>query len=274
MQTTPAMTILPGVSRSTLMLLASLALLFLASFATVNIEWSALMSPEAAHHTSEFLSGFFPPETATGFLRKLAFAAGETMAMSTLGTALAAIFGVLIALPAARAPNTAMAATMRAGARLVLNVSRAVPELVWASILVISAGLGPLAGTLALAFHTTGVLGRLFADAFENLPPEPAAALRTSGASRSASFLYATLPQALPQLVSYTLYRWENNIRAAAVLGVVGAGGLGQMLMFHMSLFQMNRTGSIVIVMLILVALVDALSTWARHHLAGAARTA
>jgi phosphonate transport system permease protein len=264
----------PAVSRATLLLLGGLLVLIVASFATLNMEWSALFSRDAAHHAAEFLSGFVPPETAPGFLRKLAFAAGETMAMSALGTALAAVCGVLLALPASHAPSTALAAFARASARLFLNVMRAIPELVWASILVIAAGLGPMAGTLALAFHTTGVLGRLFADAFENLPPEPGRALRTHGVSRTAVFLYATLPQALPQLASYTLYRWENNIRAATVLGVVGAGGLGQMLMFHMSLFQMRRTGSIVIVMLLLVSVVDALSIWARHRLAGPARTA
>ena len=112
----------------------------------------------------------------------------------------------------------------------------------WAALLLIAAGLGPFAGTLALAMHTTGVLGRLFAEAIENAPAGPAFALRVRGVARGPVFLYATLPQILPQLLSYTLYRWENNIRAAAVLGVVGAGGLGQMLAFHLGLFQMAET--------------------------------
>ena len=89
--------------------------------------------------------------------------------------------------------------------------------------------------------HTVGVLGRLFADTLENLPPAPARTLQHNGAGTTSTFLYATLPQALPQLVSYSLYRWENNIRAASILGVVGAGGLGQMLHFHLSLFQMRE---------------------------------
>ena len=118
------------------------------------------------------------------------------------------------------------------------------------ALLLISAGLGPFAGTLALAAHTTGVLGRLFAEAVENAPPGPAAALRAQGVGRLRVFLYATLPQVLPQLMSYTLYRWENNIRAAAVLGVVGAGGLGQLLAFHMGLFHMGKTATILGAML------------------------
>jgi phosphonate transport system permease protein len=151
--------------------------------------------------------------------------------------------------------------------RLVLNVLRSIPELVWAALLLISAGLGPFAGTLALAMHTTGVLGRLFAEAVENAPPAPSVALRVQGVAAGRVFLYATLPQVLPQILSYTLYRWENNIRAAAVLGVVGAGGLGQLLMFHMGLFHMKETSSVLIAMILLVSLVDFLSYLTRRML-------
>jgi phosphonate transport system permease protein len=150
----------------------------------------------------------------------------------------------------------------------VLNALRSIPELVWAALLLISAGLGPLAGTLALAMHTTGVLGRLFAEAIENTPPAPGVALRVQGVPAGRVLLFATLPQVLPQLLSYTLYRWENNIRAAAVLGVVGAGGLGQMLAFHMGLFQMRETSSVLIAMILLVALVDLGSYIVRRVLA------
>jgi len=149
--------------------------------------------------------------------------------------------------------------------RLVLNALRSIPELVWAALILISAGLGPFAGTLALALHTTGVLGRLFSESIENAPQGAAYALRAQGTAEGGIFLYATLPTVLPQLLSYTLYRWENNIRAAAVLGVVGGGGLGQMLAFHMGLFQMQETSSILIAMIILVVLVDSLSYLSRR---------
>lgn len=151
--------------------------------------------------------------------------------------------------------------------RLALNILRSVPELVWALILLIAAGLGPFAGTLALAVHTTGVLGRLFADALENMPPAPEATLRINGVQPMAAFFYAALPQILPQLMSYTLYRWENNIRAAAILGIVGAGGLGQMLKYHLSLFQMQQAASVIIAMLVLITLVDGTSFWLRRRL-------
>jgi phosphonate transport system permease protein len=197
-------------------------------------------------------------------LVKLGWATLETLAMAALGPRLAALAGLAWALPAAQ-PHAGDPPRWRGPTRLVLNALRSIPELVWATLLLIAAGLGPFAGTLALALHTTGVLGRLFAEAMENAPPGPGAALRTQGVGNVRVVLFATLPQVLPQLMSYTLYRWENNIRAAAVLGVVGAGGLGQLLAFHMGLFHMGKTATILGVMLLLVALVDAASLGARR---------
>jgi len=131
---------------------------------------------------------------------------------------------------------------------------------------VLAAGLGPNAGTLALALHTTGVLGRLFAEALENTPPEPAAAIRLQGGSQVAAFCFGTLPNLWPQLLAYSLYRWENNIRMASVLGFVGAGGLGQMLYTTLSLFQEAQASTVIIAMLVLVLLVDALSDLLRQR--------
>jgi phosphonate transport system permease protein len=243
---------------------AALALLVVASFWSLDLQWAQFLSLDAARSMGRFGAEFFPPDTSTEFLRKVAVGTWETLAMSALGTVLAAAGGLLLALPASRlhAEDTAPG---RSATRLLLNALRAIPELVWAGLLLIAAGLGPFTGTLALALHTTGVLGRLFAEALENAPPGPAAALRAQGVRKTAIFLYATLPQVLPQLLSYTLYRWENNIRAAAVLGVVGAGGLGQLLAFHMGLFHMGKTATVLGAMLLLVALVDASSYGARR---------
>jgi phosphonate transport system permease protein len=240
--------------------------LVVASFWTLNLQWAQFFSLEALRSMGRFVGEFFPPDTSPAFLAKVAQGTWETLAMSAFGTLLAAAGGLLLALPASRM-HDADPAHGRGATRLVLNALRAVPELVWAGLLLIAAGLGPFAGTLALALHTTGVLGRLFAEALENAPPGPGAALRAQGVGRLRVFAYATLPQVLPQLMSYTLYRWENNIRAAAVLGVVGAGGLGQLLQFHMGLFHMGKTATILGAMLLLVALVDALSYGARRLL-------
>ena len=245
-------------------LTAALLVLAVASFWSLDLQWAQFLSLDAVASMGRFLAEFFPPDTSPDFLRKVALGTWETLAMSTLGTLLAAAGGLALALPASRM-HTGDTALARAPTRLLLNALRSVPELVWAGLLLIAAGLGPFAGTLALAAHTTGVLGRLFAEALENAPPGPGAALRVQGVGRLRVFLYATLPQVLPQLMSYTLYRWENNIRAAAVLGVVGAGGLGQLLAFHMGLFHMGKTATVLGAMLLLVALVDALSYGARR---------
>ncbi len=243
---------------------AGLLVLVGLSFWTLDLQWAQFFSAEAARSMGRFVGEFFPPDLSPAFVHKVAAAAIETLAMSLLGTVLAAVLGLLLALPASRM-HAADNAIARAPTRLLLNALRAIPELVWAALLLISAGLGPFAGTLALALHTSGVLGRLFAEAIENAPPGPGFALRTQGVGHLRVFCYATLPQVLPQLLSYTLYRWENNIRAAAVLGVVGAGGLGQLLAFHMGLFHMGKTATILGAMLLLVALVDALSYAARR---------
>jgi len=243
---------------------AALGVLVVASFWSLDLQWAQFLSLDAARSMGRFGAEFFPPDTSPEFLRKVAVGTWETLAMSALGTVLAAAGGLLLALPASRL-HAEDGAPGRGATRLLLNALRAIPELVWAGLLLIAAGLGPFAGTLALALHTTGVLGRLFAEALENAPPGPAAALRAQGVGKTTVFLYATLPQVLPQLLSYTLYRWENNIRAAAVLGVVGAGGLGQLLSFHMGLFHMGKTATILGAMLMLVAAVDALSYGARR---------
>jgi phosphonate transport system permease protein len=190
---------------------AGLMLLVVASFWSLDLQWAQFFSLDAAQSMGRFVGEFFPPDTSPAFVQKVAVAAWETLAMSALGTLLAAVAG------------------------------------------------------LALALHTTGVLGRLFAEAMENAPPGPGAALRAQGVGNGRVVLYATLPQVLPQLMSYALYRWENNIRAAAVLGVVGAGGLGQLLAFHMGLFHMPKTATILGAMLLLVAVVDAASLGARR---------
>ena len=233
--------------------------LVVVSFVSLDLQWAQMFSAESAASMGRFVGEFFPPDTSAPFVEKVAWASVETLAMSALGTAIAAALGLLLAVPAAQNPAGAAHWWARP-TRWVLNALRAIPELVWAALLLISAGLGPFAGTLALAVHTSGVLGRLFATAIENCPQGPGFALRVQGVGGARVFLYATLPQVLPQMLSYTLYRWENNIRAAAVLGVVGAGGLGQLLSFHMGLFHMNKTATILLAMLVLVALVDVAS--------------
>jgi phosphonate transport system permease protein len=248
-------------------MVAGIIALVVASFWSLDLQWARFLSLESLRRMGRFAAELATPALEPAFLHKLLPAALETMAMSVVGTLLAVAVGLLLALPASKL-HGGDRAFWRGPTRLLLNALRSVPELMWAALLLIAAGLGPLGGTLALAVHTSGVLGRLFAEAIENAPQGSAFALRVRGVPEGRVLLYATLPQVLPQLLSYALYRWENNIRAAAVLGVVGAGGLGQMLAFHLGLFQMAETGSVLAAMIVLVALVDGASYAARRLMA------
>ncbi len=246
--------------------LASIALVVaavVASFAYLSVDFRGLWSADGRDAMRRFVVEFLPPDLGGPFLAKVGFAALQTLAVSLLGTLIALVAGGLLALPAAGR----VGGLAKAFARFILNFLRSVPELVWAALMVLAAGLGPFAGTLALALHTTGVLGRLFAESLENASPAPEAALRDLGAGPVARFAYGTLPLIAPQCLGYTLYRWEMNIRMATILGFVGGGGLGQMLYFHLSLFQQAQAATVLAAMTLLVLADDALSGWARRAL-------
>jgi phosphonate transport system permease protein len=234
-----------------------------ASFVYLGADFRGLVSEEGQQRMARFVAEFFPLDLSPPFVRQVGYAALQTLAVSLLGTVIAMIVGGLLALPAAGR----LGRGAKWLARFVLNGLRSVPELVWAALMVLAAGLGPFAGTLALALHTTGVLGRLFAESLENASRAPEEALRDLGAGATARFVYGTLPLVGAQCLGYTLYRWEMNIRMAAILGFVGGGGLGQMLYFHLSLFQQAQAATVLVAMAILVLADDAISGAARKAL-------
>jgi len=236
------------------------------SFVYLELPIGSLFTAQALSEFGGFFSAFFPPDLSPEFLRKVGQGTLETLAISAIGTLLAMLAGIVLAVPTAGW----LGAGPKSGCRFLLNALRSVPELVWATLMVLAAGLGPFAGTLALALHTTGVLGRLFAEALENVPAAPRQALREAGAGILPAFLYGTWPLVLPQVLAYTLYRWEMNIRMAAILGFVGAGGLGQLLYFELSLFHQAQACTVVLAMLALTVLVDAGSGFVRRRLSAA----
>ncbi|MDX9669411.1 MULTISPECIES: phosphonate ABC transporter, permease protein PhnE [unclassified Pseudomonas] len=245
-----------------LLLIVGIGVAVVASFGYLELDLGDLGSSASLKQMGAYAQRFLSPDLSATHMQAILKGAMETLAMSALGTLLAAVFGILLALPAAGRFGW----PLQSASRLLLNGLRAIPELVWAALMVLAAGLGPNAGTLALALHTTGVLGRLFAEALENTPPEPAEAIRLQGGNPVLAFCYGTLPNLAPQLLAYCLYRWENNIRMASVLGFVGAGGLGQMLYVSLSLFQEAQASTVILAMLILVLGVDSLSAWSRQR--------
>ncbi|WP_130904654.1 MULTISPECIES: phosphonate ABC transporter, permease protein PhnE [unclassified Pseudomonas] len=245
-----------------LALLLGIVAAAIASFVYLGIDLGELGATGNFGRMADYARRFLSPDLSPTHLQAIGHGAVETIAMSALGTLLAAVFGLMLALPAAGRFGW----PLQSASRLVLNALRAVPELVWAALMVLAAGLGPNAGTLALALHTTGVLGRLFAEALENTPAQPAEAIRLQGGNAIWAFCYGTLPNLWPQMVAYILYRWENNIRMASVLGFVGAGGLGQMLYVSLSLFQEAQASTVILAMLLLVFAVDTLSSWSRQR--------
>jgi len=247
----------PPLAFASVVIWLGILVLFGLSFWWISFNFMALFTESAMSSTMTFIQRFLTPDLSRAFLFKIYDAAIQTIAISLLGTLLAAILAFFLGLGVKpRSPRW-----MRTSIRFLLNFLRSVPELVWASLMVLAVGLGPFAGVLAIALHTTGVLGRLFAETLENASPEVTDALLKSGTRPFLAYFFGTLPQVSSQFLAYILYRWEMNIRMATILGFVGAGGLGQILYYELSLLHESRASTVIIVMLILVIVVDYLSS-------------
>jgi phosphonate transport system permease protein len=189
----------------------------------------------------------------------------ETVQLAVWGT----LFSIVLALPVCffAARNLTPSVLMYHAARQIFNVIRGVNELIFALIFVAAVGLGPFAGVLALSVHGAGMLGKFFAEAIEEADPGPVEALRATGARPLQVIVFAILPQALPAWIAATLYRLETNLRAATILGMVGAGGIGFELYSSLKLFQYEDTATCVVVILAMVMTADYLSSRLRARI-------
>ena len=194
-----------------------------------------------------------PPDFAHGraWLKPLF----ETLMMSIGATLIGGLAAFPLSLLAAR--TTRFPKAVSTAAQLVLNIARSIPELIFGIIFVAAVGFGPLAGLLALACHSVGTLGKFATEHLEHLDHAPAAALESQGVSRVGIIRFCLAPQVLPRLVDLTLYRWEHNVRAASVMGMVGAGGLGLELVAAFSLFEYREALAILAVILAAVTVID-----------------
>lgn len=210
-----------------------------------------------------WLVSAWPPKTDE--LPLFLYRTAETVAMAAIGTTLATILAIPMAVLASR--NITPFPALYHPARWFLNALRGIDSFVFALLFVAAVGLGPFAGVLGIALHTWGTVAKQFADHIENVNLGPFDAIGTTGARRGTAIVYAIVPDVLPVLISTTLFWWEFNVRASTVLGVVGAGGIGQELKNSMDLLDFSRLFTIIGLILIVVTILDQFSGWLRRRL-------
>jgi phosphonate transport system permease protein len=201
----------------------------------------------------DFFSRMFPPDL--GHLRLLGGATVETLQIAVWGTLIAVVLSIPFALLGAK--NTTPHLAVFHLTRILLNALRSINELVFALIFVAAVGLGPFAGVLAIALHATGMLAKFCAEEIEGVDKGPIEAMQATGAGRLQVILFGIVPQVIPAFISYSIYRFDVSIRAATILGLVGAGGLGFSLIKTMKLFQYHQTATCILVIFVLVFVSD-----------------
>lgn len=214
------------------------------------------------HGMVDIIGRSLPPDF-TQFVPNL-MPALETVDLAIFGT----VFGVILAFPLAvlAAHNVTPSRTLYFAARTLIGICRVVPDLVWALLFVTAVGLGPFPGALALAVHSVGMLGRLFAEVIEDMDMGPVEALTLTGASRMQVFTHAVIPGVLPSLLGISLFRFDENLRSSLVLGFVGAGGIGFYLLTAMNLFQYQTVSLLLIMTFVLVVCAERLSAFLRNR--------
>ncbi|HXA48393.1 MAG TPA: ABC transporter permease subunit [Burkholderiaceae bacterium] len=235
-----------------------------------------LFSPKSLEPTLSFLGTALPPKLEPEFLLTVARETWRTVAMATTGISLAMLFAVPLALLSVRTLSLSalggrmhpLALMLRQLVRWLLIVLRSVPELIWALVFVRVVHLGPTAGVFAITLTYAGMLGKVYGDILESADTQPTQTLLRNGAGRLQAFFYALLPQSAAELTSYTVYRWECAIRSSAVLGFVGAGGLGQLMDGSLKRFDGAEVVTVLLVFIVLVGVADAISAWLRKALA------
>lgn len=214
-----------------------------------------------AGNIATYLSDFFPPD----------FRDWRIYLSEMVVTLHIAVWGTLLALLAAVPLGLAASANVaplwiHQPVRRLMDACRAINEMVFALLFIVAVGLGPFAGVLALFVHTTGTLAKLFSEAVEAIDPRPVEGIRATGAHPLVEILYGVIPQVMPLWLSFTLYRFESNVRSASVVGMVGAGGIGVVLFEVIRGFQYAQTCAVLIILVVSVSLIDLLSARLRRR--------
>lgn len=268
-----------GVGYGNFFILLLVAILFLWSAKSTHLQFSTFTDSRNLESMGRFISGLWPMDLSSGFLQDIGRLMLETIAISVAGTVLAVILALPVTVGATRVRGEEFSRKSRSTlfwvcrwavyyfSRFILNLGRGIPELLWALIFVVTVGLGPFPGVMALAVHSMGILGKLYSEILESVDQRLVETGRATGASELMVFVFVKIPASLPVLLSYTLFRWECNMRAAALLGLVGAGGIGTQLTISMQLFAYNEVSTLVVAILLLVILVDLFGQFIRTRL-------
>jgi phosphonate transport system permease protein len=263
----------PAAGPRLLLTIIVLALLW-PGFRLTEFDPAALFDPRSREAMGRFAATFFPPAASPEFLRLVFKSTLETLAIATSGMAVALLIAVPLTLTVTRSlsisrlgpgPGLLLGRVARVPTRFALMFFRSIPELVWALLFVRAVGLGPAAGVLAIGVTYGGMLGKVYSEILESGDTRGAVALLETGSGRLAAFFYGLWPVALPELVSYTVYRWECAVRASVIMGFVGAGGLGQQMELSMRMLNGGEVATILITFLLLVVLADAISAALRR---------
>ena len=224
--------------------------------------WSwggADMRPMALIHDASnmalFAEGFFPPDFHEWplYLTEMII----TIQVAVWGTVLAIVCSIPLGILCS---ENVVPWWVYQPTRRLMDCARAINEMVFAMLFVVAVGLGPFAGVLALWVHTTGILAKLFSEAVEAIDPRPVEGIRATGADLVHEVIYGIIPQVLPLWISYSLYRFESNVRSATVIGIVGAGGIGMVLWEYIRGFYYSETAAVMIIIIISVSLLDVVS--------------
>ena len=252
--------------------LLTLGIVFALAWSLSRVDWQQPIAHTGGGAAAlQVLLALFPPELSPEFLRICVVASWHTMAYAVAGMSLAVMLGLPLGVLASGVVAERQSGGRRVAAasvRLLLAAMRSVHELVWALLFVAAVGLSPMAAILAMAIPYAGILGRIYAELLQDVPAEPIAALKSTGASPLRVLLYGYLPMALPDLLSYTFYRLECGIRAAAIMSFVGIDGIGFQIELSLADLLFRQVWTLLIFLVTLVVVVDWWSGRVRRSLA------
>ncbi|MCR9214283.1 MAG: phosphonate ABC transporter, permease protein PhnE [Proteobacteria bacterium] len=255
-QTTPSPIAPPkNLKRSGLNILGWAVLAGLLAWSWEGADMRPMALIDDAANMGQFAAGFFPPDFTEW--KMYVDEIFVTIQIAIWGTVLAIVLSIPFGIMSSEniVPWWICQPTRR-----LMDAARAINEIVFAMLFVVAVGLGPFAGVLALWIHTTGVLAKLFSEAVEAIDPRPVEGIRATGANALHEIIYGVIPQVLPLWISYSLYRFESNVRSATVLGIVGAGGIGMLLWEYIRGFYYAETAAVIILIIVSVSLLDMLS--------------